>query len=256
MYISCNLLGRLGNYFFTIISSWAYAKKYDLNFVMHISFKNNKYYNIYFNKINLMDDCDEIYWRNKEFDTFENSLIKYYDKEYNYIFNGYLQNANNFDIYRNEVLNYFFDIKEPLKPNNNFFIHIRLTDFLTSPNHNIDLDNYYNKAITLALNRINLLNANIYVISDDINKAKEKEYLKLLPKNNLIFLDNLLYDEVKTINIFKNCYLGCIIGNSTFAWWGAYIINNPSKLVYVPSKFLNQEADYSCLYLNYQVINI
>lgn len=180
--------------------------------------KNIKYYNSFFNKINLID-IKTIKWDTKNFDIFENCLISQFDNESNLIFTGYLQNANNFDIYRNEVLEYFFNIIKPLESNNNFFIHIRLKDLKKSRVHNINLDNYYVQAIELALKQIDFSNVNIYIISDDIVEAKSKEYLKLLPEKNLIFIDNLIYDEVKTFELFKNCYLGCIIGNSTFSWW-------------------------------------
>ena len=78
----------------------------------------------------------------------------------------------------------------------------------------------------------------------------------MLPEKNLIYVDNKVYNEIMTFELFKNCYQGCIIGNSTFAWWGAWIINNPSKLVIIPDKFLNTKDDYSGLYLDYKVIKV
>jgi hypothetical protein len=255
MYISISINGRLGNYLFSIISSWAYAKKYNLEFVMDNSFKDNKYKNIFFNKINLIN-LSNIEFASKHFGVFENCIENKYDGKNNLLFEGYLQNSNNFDIYRNDVLKYFFNIDKILETNNNFFIHIRLTDFLYSDLHNINLDNYYINAINLAKEKIDFFNTNIYIISDDITNAKSKQYLKLLPENNLIFIDNKEYDETKTFDLFKNCYQGCIIGNSTFAWWGAYIINNPNKLVIIPDKFLNTNDEFSGLYLNYTVIKV
>lgn len=255
-YVSCNLQGRLGNYLFIIVSSWAYAKKNNLQFVMDNDFKSNKYYNIFFNNINTTNIQTIQFNINKKFGCFENILIYKYDNKSNLIFNGYLQNGNNFDIYRNDVLNEFFNISKPAKPNNNFFIHIRLTDFLNSGIHNVNLDNYYVKAIEYAKTIIDFNNSNIYIISDDIESAKKKSYLKLISDKNLIYLDNKIYDEKKTFEIFKNCFLGCICGNSTFAWWGAYVINNPSKLVIIPNKFLNTNDDFTGMYLNYKVIEI
>lgn len=186
---------------------------------MDSSFAFNKYYDIFFNKINLID-IKSMRWQNKDFNVYEDCSISNCDNTKNLIFRGYLQNANNFDIYKSDILDFFFNINKPLEHNNNFFIHIRLTDFLQSPAHNINLENYYIQAIELANTYIDFSNVNIYIISDDIATAKTKAYLKLLPEKNLIFVNNRVYDEVKTFEIFKNCYLGCIIGNSTFAWWG------------------------------------
>ena len=255
-YISSKLDGRLGNYLFTIISSWVYAKKNNFEFIMENAFKSNKYYNLFFSNIKTSDIKTINFDITKKFDVFENCLNYESNNKSNILFNGYLQNGNNFDIYREDVLETFFNITSTLEPNNNFFIHIRLTDFLDSNLHNINLDNYYVKAIEYAKTIIDFYNSNIYIISDDINGAKKKSYLNLLPEKNLVYLNNKDYDEIKTFNIFKNCYLGCICGNSTFAWWGAYIINNPSKLVIIPNKFLNTNHDFSGLYLDYKVIEV
>lgn len=51
MYITCSLDGRLRNYFFIVISTWAYAKTHNLEFVMDKSFENDKYYKIFFSSI-------------------------------------------------------------------------------------------------------------------------------------------------------------------------------------------------------------
>lgn len=254
--ISCRLVGRLGNYLFIIISSWAYAKKNNLEFIMDNNFKSNIYFNLFFSNIKTTNTNTIKFDIVKNFGVFENCLNFKHDNKSNLMFNGYLQNGNNFDIYRNDILDIFFNINKQLEPNNNFFIHIRLTDFLTSNIHNINLDNYYVRAIEYAKTVIDFNNLNIYIVSDDIENAKKKSYLELLPNKNLIYLDNKIYDEEKTFNIFKNCYLGCICGHSTFAWWGAYIINNPSKLVIIPNKYLNTNEDFSGLYLNYKIIEV
>jgi len=255
-YISCNLTGRLGNYLFMIISTWAYAKKNNLEFVMDKNFNYNKYYKLFFSNIKTTNIQTIQFDVKKNFGVFENCLNYEYDSKSNIMFNGYLQNGNNFDFDRDEVFKNFFNITSQLEPNNNFFIHIRLTDFLTSNIHNINLDDYYFKAINYASTIIDFTKTNIYIISDDIECAKTKPYLNLLPKENFIYVGNKEYDEIQTFEKFKNCYLGCICGHSTFAWWGAYIINNPSKLVIIPNKFLNTSDDFSGMYLNYKVIQI
>ena len=79
------------------------------------------------------------------------------------------------------------------------------------------MNNYYLKAIEYAKNVIDFENTNIYIISDDIENAKNKTYLKLFPEKNLIYINNKIYDEAKTFELFKICYLGCICGHSTFA---------------------------------------
>ena len=133
-----------------------------------------------------------------------------------------------------------------------------------------------------------------YILSDDINEARNKGYLKLLNKNirdvrdvrdnqnigdnqnirdtenienienigdiggieNLVFVDNKKYDDIQTLELCKECCLGAIIGHSTFAWWGAYIINCPQKIVVCPNKFLKSNDNFSGLFLDYKVIDV
>jgi hypothetical protein len=247
--------GRLGNHLFQIISCWAYAKKYEMNFVLDSSYKINckKYYDKFFNEIEIKDTSK-----------FSTGIKGIYENIFNRfdpffvnrkLVNSYLQNSNNFNVYREEVLKIFFNIKEVKERNNNFFIHIRLTDFLKSNLHNINLDSYYKKAIEYLDSVVDINSINFYIISDDIEKAKEKKYLRLLPSNNIIYIDNKEYDELKTFELCKN-FSGAIIGNSTFAWWLAYLINCPDKIVVCPNKFINYNYDFSGLYLDYKIINV
>lgn len=255
MYITCSLNGRLGNYFFIVISTWAYAKANNLEFIMNKSFEQDKYYKIFFSNIKTQN-LSVINFTGVEFGVYENCSIHKYIPDKNLLFYGFLQNANNFNMYREEVLSTFFNIKNTCESNNNFFIHIRLGDFMESPLHYINLDKYYTKAIEYLKNKMCVEDMNIYIISDDITNAMKKNYLKLLPQKNLTYLDNKMYNEAKTFEIFKNCYLGGIIGNSTFAWWGAYVINNPNKLVITPNKYINTQDDFSGLYMDYVVMEV
>jgi len=252
-YISIKPEGRLGNHLFQIISCWSYSKKYNIDFVLDPSYEKTykKYYDTFFKIIKLKDTSK---FPLKKKGIYQNILDRFDPFLTNHILvNTYLQNANNFNIYREEILNLFFNIKKISEKNNKFFIHIRLTDFLHSPQHNIDLDSYYKKAIEYLSTIIDINSIDFYIISDDIEKAKEKSYLSIL--NNLIYINNKEYDELKTIELFSSCS-GAIIGNSTFGWWGAYIINCPNKIVICPDKFINDNYNFSGLYLDYKIINI
>jgi len=248
---------RLGNQLFEIISCWAYAKKYNMNIVLIDSYAKNyeKYYNHFFTKIELVDKL--VNFKVKQYPMYENILNNkdVFDSG-NVLIYSYLQNANNFNEYRREILDIFFNIKETRERNNKFFIHIRLTDFLTSPQHNIDLDNYYTKAIQYisSLEDFDFKDTIFYIASDDINSAKNKNYLSLLP--NSVYIDNNKYDDIKTLELCKDCCKGAIIGHSTFGWWGAYIINCQEKIVVCPNRFLKRDYDFSGFYLDYKVIDI
>lgn len=257
--ISVIIRDRLGNQFFEIISCWAYAKKHNMKMVLSDSYLKNykKYYDIFFNKIDLVNKF--INFRVKQYEIYEKIIDNpdIYNTKKVLIY-SYLQNSKNFDEYRNEILDTFFNIKEIKQKNNKFFIHIRLTDFLISPQHNINLDNYYIKAINYisSLEDFDFNNTLFYIVSDDIDRAKHKNYLRLLPKQNITYVDNKVYDDIKTLELFKECCKGAIIGHSTFAWWGAYIINCPEKIVICPNRFLKRDYDFSGFYMNYKVIDV
>jgi hypothetical protein len=247
--------GRLGNHLFQIISCWAYAKKYNLNFVLDKSYKDNnkKYYDSFFSSIKVEDTSNFSVGIKGIYQNILNSFDPFFINRK--LIKSYLQNAYNFDVYREEVLNLFFNIKEIKENNNNFFIHIRLTDFLSSPNHNINLDSYYKKAIEYISSIVDINLLNFYIISDDIEKAKQKSYINLIPSSNIIYINNKEYDELKTLKLCSECS-GAIIGNSTFGWWGSYLINCPNKIVVCPDKFIKGNHNFSGLYLNYKVISV
>lgn len=250
--------GRLGNHFFEIISSWAYAKKYNINFVLSRDYLKNykKYYDKYFNGIKL-EDVNDGSFEKKTYSCYDNiSDIKPIAYKDCILIDSFLQNSKNFNRYRDEILKTFFNINSIKPVNNKFFIHIRLTDFKTSNNHNLDLSNYYKKAISYLQTQVDFNKIVMYVVSDDIVEARKQNYLNMFPSQSLVFVDNNEYDEIKTLELFKECCGGAIIGHSTFAWWGAYIINCPSKIVVCPNKFLKADEDYSGLYLNYKVIDV
>ena len=261
--ISVNLVGGLGNYFFEIISVWAFAKKNNLKLILPNHLINSKYFSIFFNKIELGEINNIIFKNRYNLDNDVNGNLNETEinKNENIFINGWLQNANNFNEYRNEILLDFFDIKELLQINNKFFIHIRLTDFLLSRLHGINLQNYYLKAINYLSTIRNLNDINFMIISDDIEKAKTFKFISSLPKENISYIGSNEYDDIKTLDIIKNCYLGGIISNSTFAWWGAYIINNPNKIIICPNIFLNTNLltckyNFSSLYMDYKIIDV
>lgn len=258
--ISVVIEGRLGNQLFEIISCWAYAKKFNMNFTLDKSYEKryNTYYNYFFKSIPLNNN--NIKYTLKNFHPYVN-IFNRMDLFMlnNVLIKSYLQNSGNFNKYREEILSLFFNIHDFKPKNNKFFIHIRLTDFLSSPMHNLNLESYYTKAIKYLYtipDKIEVKQTIFYIISDDIDKAKTKNYLNLLPKDNLVFIDNKEYNEIKTLELCSDCCSGAIIGHSSFAWWGAYIINCQEKIVVCPDRFLKGNHDFSGFYLNYKIISI
>jgi hypothetical protein len=117
---------------------------------------------------------------------------------------------------------------------NSVSLHVRRGDFLNSSNINlfgeVCTKEYYEKAIS------KIENPHVFVFSNDIDWVKQ----------------NLRIDKVTYVtcnigrNSWKDMYLMSlckhnIIANSTFSWWGAWLNNNPGKLVISPSRFLKND---------------
>lgn len=117
-------------------------------------------------------------------------------------------------------------------------IHIRRGDYLKDPLFRglTDID-YYNRAIQYILN---VVNVDCFVIfSNDIEWCKQ----------NIAQLTNLecvFVNWNKGVNSFRDMQLMSlckhnIIANSSFSWWGAWLNNNPEKIVITPLKWINRE---------------
>ncbi|PAF46004.1 alpha-1,2-fucosyltransferase [Helicobacter sp. 11S02629-2] len=125
-----------------------------------------------------------------------------------------------------------------IKEQDSIFLHIRRGDYLSSVNVTKYAQlgvNYYTKAIALVLQKCP--NAKFYIFSDDVAWVK-KEGISLFGLNKLDY-------EVVNLNSPNAGYLdlelmkackGAITANSSFSYWGAYLMENP-KVVIAPFPF-------------------
>jgi GR25 family glycosyltransferase involved in LPS biosynthesis len=168
------------------------------------------------------------------------------DKNKTYIFNGFFQNEKYFLEYRDDILKLFPEPPSvtPLLNNlGNVFdnivaIHVRLGDFVGLKQHFINLNTYYNYAITLAQRRC--ANVSFVIISDEPNcntiyrvYPNLKDIPKLITQNKDEFVDLYFMTRCK----------GVICSNSTFSWWGAWLNQREDKFITIPDKFMNDRDD-------------
>lgn len=173
-----------------------------------------------------------------------------------YYYDGYFQNEKYFKHCRSELLK-CFSLKEPLedknaeileqiKSTNSVSIHIRRGDYVTleSANtlHGLCSLDYYEKAVEYIAKKVGNSGKtpHFFVFSDDIEWVRAN--LKIDYPNIMIDFNqqNCHFD----LELMKNCKHN-IVANSSFSWWGAWLNENPDKIVIAPKKWLatSQKCD-------------
>ncbi|RTL12957.1 MAG: alpha-1,2-fucosyltransferase [Neisseriaceae bacterium] len=158
---------------------------------------------------------------------------------------GYWQSEKYFGTHSDTIRNDFkfplLDIKnkdyaDKISQGEAVSIHIRMGDYVNHPLHGgICTLEYYKKALSLIEEKVE--SPLFFIFSNDIEWCQ----------NNLK-LDKAIYvtgNEGK--NSFRDMHLMSmckhnIIANSSFSWWGAWLNNNPDKVVVAPSKWFNDKT--------------
>lgn len=165
-----------------------------------------------------------------------------------YYYDGYFQNENYFKHLRTDILK-CFSLKESIdeknqsvlniiKSTNSVSLHVRRGDYVTlecAKNfHGLCCLNYYEKAISYIGK--NVKNPHFFLFSDDIEWVVQN--LKLdYPYTVIDFNKDKSYLDME---LMKNCKHN-IVANSSFSWWGAWLNDNPNKIVVAPRKWVAQK---------------
>ena len=223
-YVLVKLMGRCGNQFYQIAAGLAYAKKYDMDFFVtntaENAYNNTKYFNfpirdnawaVYGEKIN---EKGEPYYA--EMPPLSNPYLI-----------GFWQSFKYFDEHRNYILSSF---NIPYNKLPYVSIHVRRGDYLVHSDKFPPLPlEYYKKAVEF----MNLLGYyKFMVFSDDINYCKS-----IFIDENFNSLNVFEYSESKSeledLSLMSSC-LHNIVANSSFSFVGAWLNQNPEKIVVCP----------------------
>lgn len=119
-------------------------------------------------------------------------------------------------------------------------LHIRRGDYITNSGsnqyHGVCSLNYYRNAVQKLVQVIK--NPNFFVFSDDLEWAKQNlklEYPVTYVTQNGIERD---YEDLLLMSQCKHH----IIANSSFSWWGAWLNQNPNKIIIAPQKWFNDPS--------------
>lgn len=178
---------------------------------------------------------------NPELYKIDNGIIKGYHQCYQYVqeIGEILLQELLFDKCRESKL---VTLSEQIKSQNAISIHIRRGDYLRSTGvaafGNICTTQYYNNAIQILKERIN--NPVFYFFSNDMDWVRENFRVP-----DSVYIDGSLFDNYDNwydMYLMSVCKHN-IIANSSFSWWGAWLNQNPNKIVIAPGKW-NNICDY------------
>lgn len=184
----------------------------------------------------------------KEHMIFDGGVFNHNEEEKYYI--GYWQNEKYFIDIRDELIKKFkfpdLNIKnkkvnDDIKNNDSVSLHVRRGDYLNNSFYlDINKENYYKKAIKYIIGKVE--NPKFFVFSDDIKWAKE-EFKTYCGSLDFIYIDwNNGVNSYIDMQLMAACKYN-IIANSSFSWWGAWLNNNPNKIVIAPKKWTINDSE-------------
>lgn len=160
---------------------------------------------------------------------------------------GYFQSEKYFRPIENTIRNEFIfsadlikkmsDLSSKINSGNSVSVHFRRGDISADAEsldyHGVIPESYYRAAFEIVKSKI--ANPVFYFFSDDINWVKK----------NFTIPGTEFVSELMTKNHIEDLYLmsQCrhnIIANSSFSWWGAWLNDNPDKIVIAPEKWFNK----------------
>ena len=268
--ITCKLQGGLGNQLFQIFATIAYALQYSKPFF----FLNNTqlgngengstirytYWETFLNGLkpflkSIVEIPQLTYIKEQSF-KYEPIIENHYEG-YGTMLIGYFQSPNYFKKYRSTIYKLIkldtkkLLVKEKIKSvKNDFFdldsndfisMHFRLGDYKLYPEMHPILDkDYYKNSLKYILKEEHTnkkLKVLYFCENDDVIKVEETICYLEKEFPSLIFVRALPnfsdWEQMLWMSICKHN----IIANSSFSWWGAYLNDDPGKLVCYPAQW-------------------
>ena len=136
----------------------------------------------------------------------------------------------------------FNNLVQVINKSNSISLHVRRGDYTTEKVQRIlqlcTLD-YYHRAISSMEDKVS--QPTFFVFSDDIKWCKDN--IKL--KSSAIFVSGKGLEDYEELILMSKCRHN-IIANSTFSWWGAWLNDNPNKIIIAPRKWFSTADMEQC----------
>ena len=221
------LMGRCGNQFYQIATSYAYARKHGLgHFVTSVAQNCDSDANYFRGLFPTQDFAPNSYEEKR--DSRGLAIFQEIPAIKNVILIGYWQSFDYFNEYRNSILD-IFDLPYELK-SDYVSIHVRRGDFLKGENNECVLGlEYYKNCIDYFYK---LGYKRFLVFSDDIPHCKDVF-------NDYFYPDGIRFyfsegkTELEDLSLMASCEHN-ILANSTFSFSASWFNRNPKKIVLCP----------------------
>ncbi len=142
------------------------------------------------------------------------------------------------------------DLQIEITKSNSVSVHIRRGDYANNKVinnvHGLCTIEYYIQAIEIISSKVN--NPNFYIFSDDMEWSK-KHFNFLNQKFKITYIVQNFKNPSEDMRLMSNCKHN-IIANSSFSWWGAWLNDNPDKIVISPSEWTKNNSSNPLLIPN------
>lgn len=160
------------------------------------------------------------YWQNEKYFKDIENIIR---KDFKFKIEQYVSNL---------------DIYKEITKNNSISLHIRGKDYLTKTFYARCDVRYYLDAISIISKDSSELK--FYIFTDDVDNVHQN-YKELLKFSEIVNPQTIfIKPEIVDLVLMSKCKHN-IICNSSFSWWGAWLNNNPNKIVISPKKWFSDE---------------
>lgn len=164
---------------------------------------------------------------------------------------GYWQSEKYFKNFRQFVIKAFtfpkipandrnFKLLEEIKKHRTVSIHVRRGDYLNNESvEGICSLKYYAESIRFIKEK---KSPDLFLIFSDDSEWCKENLREHFNNDKVIYVDwNKSGDSYRDMQLMSLCDHN-IIANSSFSWWGAWLNQNPDKLVISPAKWMNDDS--------------
>lgn len=133
-------------------------------------------------------------------------------------------------VFKEKLNDQNLEILNEIKSSESVSLHIRRGDYLSCSGYGILSVGYYKKGLDIIKDKLKDKDLKIFVFTEDTAWAKENIKFDV----DTMFVNcNNSEEGYFDLELMRNCKHN-IIANSSLSWWGAWLNNNPSKIVIAP----------------------